>query len=494
MITGTVTFALRPVNLFASLLLLRWLRPEDFGAVALAMILFQTSNLFTSMGMDAALIHTKLDKNKAAFHAFVMMMTLSLLLFGLVYFNLDRLAPLLTKPENVASLLPILKALSFFIILMTASVVPVSLLKKELQFGRVSTLSMVQQLTYIMIALILAILGYRVWSLVIARLVSVSLKTILAFFFVRDWGWLKPQKWEKDIVTGLFSYGRHSMVNGFISYLHSHWDDWLVGRVLGEAALGFYSKSYDLTNNTIKQLSDNVIGAVFFPSYTKMQENKTRLRRVYIKSVQLVSFIVAPLAFGIFVIARETVPILWGPKWAPMIPLLQIYTIMLLARPISTNSVPLFLAMGKPNYNSRAGYVLLGVMGIFVLILFPQGVLGVATAVVISHIVGAAYNIYQVNTLLPGSGIRTIKAFLPNYMAGLVMAIVIYSIKGTIWAAVEGMSGFIGLGILISIGGVVFLPLGYLTQKALFQEIWQIVIPILGKRFPFINRTVMSKI
>ena len=74
MLATAATVALRPINLAASFLLLRWLRPEDFGAVALAMILFQTSNLFTGLGLGGAIIHTKLDRKKSAFQSFVMMM------------------------------------------------------------------------------------------------------------------------------------------------------------------------------------------------------------------------------------------------------------------------------------------------------------------------------------------------------------------------------------------------------------------------------------
>ena len=75
---------LRPINLAASFLLLRWLNPEDFGAVALAMLLFQTSNLFTGLGLGGSLIHTKIDRRKAAFHAFIPMMVFSVVLTVIV--------------------------------------------------------------------------------------------------------------------------------------------------------------------------------------------------------------------------------------------------------------------------------------------------------------------------------------------------------------------------------------------------------------------------
>ena len=191
-------------------------------------------------------------------------------------------------------------------------------------FGRVSSLGLVQQLTYTFVALGFAVFGFGVLSLIIARLVSGSVKTILSWILCPGWNWIIPVKWDTAIAKELLTFGIPSMWSGLLNYFHTHWDDWLVGRVLGEAMLGFYTKAYDLTNSTIKQFSDNVIGAVFFPSYTKIQDDHERLSRVYIKSVQLVMLIVAPLAFGAMSIAPELVRVLWGITWVPMIPILQI--------------------------------------------------------------------------------------------------------------------------------------------------------------------------
>lgn len=458
------------------------------------MILFQTSNLFTGLGLGSAIIHTKLPRRQAAFFSFGMMMAFAILLFGLVYLNLEPLARLLTKPENVAGLIPIMQALSWLILINTASTVPTSLLRKDLLFGRVSSLGLVQQLTYTFVALGFAIVGFGVWSLVIARLASSIIRTTLVWFICPGWDWIRPVRVNQAALRSLLTYGIPNMWSGLLNYFHTHWDDWLVGRVLGEATLGFYTKAYDLTNSAIKQFSDNVIGAVFFPSYTKIQDNPERLLRMYIKSVQLVMLIVSPLAFGAMAVAPELVRVLWGATWAPIIPILQIYGFMLLARPISTNTAPLFLALGRPNFNARAGYVLLLVMvPLALLLLRPFGVMGVATAVVVSHLVGAVYNIYQVNSLLPGSATKTVRAIGPALLAGVVMFTAVYTLKPRLLAFWGEQYGFPGLFTLIGVGAAVYLPIVIVTQWTLMQEIWHMLVAILGKRLPFIKRSVVKE-
>lgn len=451
------------------------------------MILFQTSNLFTGLGLGSAIIHTQHDRKKSAFYSFSMMMAFALLLYMLVIFNLEPMARLLTKPENVSNLVPIMRQLSLLILINTASTIPTALLRKDLLFGRVSSFNLIQQLTYTFVAMGFAIAGFGVWSLVIARLVSSMVKTVASWLMCPGWDWITPVGLDMQIVKALLVYGLPNMWGGLLNYIHTHWDDWLVGRVLGEETLGFYTKAYDLTNSAIKQFSDNVIGAVFFPSYTKIQDDPIRLKRVYIKSVQLVMMIVVPLAFGSLSIAPELVRVLWGTTWLPMIPILQIYGFMLISRPISTNTSPLFLALGKPNFNARAGYVLLFVMVPMALLLLPRGVMGIALAVVVSHFVGALYNVYQVNVLLPGSAKKTVWAISPAIGAGVLMYFVVASLKPQLLSIWGEQYGFPGLFSLILLGGLIYAPAILILQWKLVKEILVLLKTMLAKRIPFLK-------
>lgn len=456
------------------------------------MILFQTSNLFTGLGLGGALIHTDVDKRKAAFHSFVMMMAFAFVLFGFVFVYIEPLARLLTGQDDISHLLNIMRWLSLLIIINTGSTIPTAILRKQMMFGRVSSFNLIQQLSYTFIALVLAIMGYGVWSLVIARLTSGMIKLLAAWLMCPGWDWLIPVKWDNELAKGLLSFGIPNMWSGMLNYFHTHWDDLLVGRTLGEATLGAYSKAYDLTNNTVKQVSQNVIGTVFFPSYTKIRDDIKRLTRMYLKSMQVVSLAVIPMAFGVMAIAPELVPVLWGGKWAEMIPLLQIYAFMLISRPISTNTSPLFLALGKPGYNARAGYVLLGVMVPLAFLFLRFGAMGVATAVVISHFVGVIYNVYQANTLLPGSARQTVNIIASPLLIGAIMYGALIIAKPQILAFWGVDYGYQGLISLIAFGGIIYLLPTLVLQRTLVLEIWGMLRPVLARFVPFL-RTLPEK-
>ncbi|KAA3656192.1 MAG: lipopolysaccharide biosynthesis protein [Chloroflexi bacterium] len=489
LIMGAVTMLFRPINIIGALFLMRLLNPEDFGAVALALILLTTSSLFSALGLETAIIQSSHDNRKIAFPSFVITMGFATILFLILNTNILTFARLLGDEEIV----PILRWLSLLILIDAAYAIPAALTRKQLMFGKVGIAGMLYRITYTTMTLTLAFLGYGVWSLVYANLISSLIHTVAYFWLSPGWDWIIPRRWDMKVVRDLLRFGIQSTFSTVLHYLHTHVDDWLVGRYLGKQALGYYSKAYDFSNNTVIQISDNVVGIVFLPSYTQMQHDPDKLTRAYLKSVQLVLLIVVPLAFGVLAIAPEMVWVLWGAKWAPMIPIMQIFALLLLTRPIASNTIPLFQALGKPDYNTRNGLVLLVIMIPLVLLFLSQGIAIVAIAIVISHFIGAVYNMYQVNTILPGSSKLTIRAILPPILSGFLMMLVVFAVKAPVQQLIGGQYNFLGLFLLIGIGGVVFLPFSYLTQKELIMEIWNTALSVIGKRFSFIKKTTPSE-
>src|SRR4029453_2067219 len=110
-------------------------------------------------------------------------------------------------------------------------------------------------------------------------------------------------------VRRLLRFGTLTTSGGVLSFVHENWDDWLVGRVFGAASLGFYTKAYALTNNTLSGLSKNLVNGVMFPSYTQMKDDKARLMRGYLKSLDFVLLMMVPLAGGFFIIAPQFFPV-----------------------------------------------------------------------------------------------------------------------------------------------------------------------------------------
>ena len=135
MITAAVTLGIRPITMIFDIILLRILSPTDFGLLAMTMILFNTTNLFTDMGMRQTIVQTRHDLKKVAHYAFVIVMVGSLLVNALVILLARPLATLIGGGEQVV---PIIIGLSFIITIDGMWVVPEGIMRRDLRFKQLA--------------------------------------------------------------------------------------------------------------------------------------------------------------------------------------------------------------------------------------------------------------------------------------------------------------------------------------------------------------------
>lgn len=471
MAMGMATLLSRVINMIALVFLARLLEPEDFGAVALALVLFSTIRLFSGLGMQSALIHSKRDQSEIAFQAFLVTVLTSLFIFLVIVTRPSFFASLLGNPD----LVPVILLLSPLILLHSLSLIPEGLLRKDLMFGKVSSASIISSFFEKGVAVGLAFLGFGLWSLVYGYLTASLISLIVLWILCPGWEWIKPKAWNRKAMKELLQYGMQSTGSGFMSFFNSNWDDWLVGRVLGSASLGFYSRAYSITNQTIAGFNRAVLSGVLFPSYAKIQDDKERLSSFYIKSLGIVALVMAPIAMGVFIIAPEMIPIVLGEKWLPMVTTLQIFAFMGLVRPLAGSTAPLFQATGHPDFNFRVGLVIAAIMVPLVFLLLNWGIEGVATAVTVSYCVGFLFNVYQVHRILPGTARKMIGAILPAIVAVGFMMIGVYLLKKPLSQLVGGEHNVISLILMIGVGAAIYITVAFLLRKSLILEAISII-------------------
>ncbi len=471
-------FGARPLRTLALIFLARLLDPQDFGLVALAMILIAATDLFSGLGMGNALIHTKDDLRKVAFQAFAVTVLFSTFIFLIVFTQAPLFAGLLGDPEVT----PIIRWLSLMIITESLSLVPNALLRKQMMFRQVSTAKLISVFVYNGSAVLLAFLGLGLWSLVYAELLRSVTNVVVVSILCPGWDWLIPRLPDRTTLSRLLRYGIPSTGSGFLTYLNTNWDDWLVGRVLGTTALGFYSKAYNVSNKGIVGFNRGVISGVFFPSFAKIQNDTQRLARAYLKGLSMVALVMTPMSLGLFVVAPEAVPILLGDKWIPMTATLQIFALMAFIRPLAGSTSPLFLATGRPGLNLRVSLVLLATMVPLVFLLLGRGIEGVAVAVVASFAVAFLYSVYEVNRLLPGSAPKMALAILPAVVAGLIMIVGVQLSKVPLAQLAGGTHNLATLIAMVVIGALLYILTTFLMQRALILEAVSVALSVFKGR------------
>jgi O-antigen/teichoic acid export membrane protein len=478
---GTSTIGLRIFSVFTSIILARLLSPSAFGQVALAQVVLSIVALLSTLGLPTAVIQTPLDRSKAAFSALAINTVAAAVVCGGIMITAPWLGFLLGDPQVE----PVLQLLSLTILLGGVTRVPEALIQKDLLFGRLSIMGIITEIVTVGVSIGLAWKGWGVWSLVYGAIAGAIANAVVAWLFLPSVGWVRLANWDRGIVKQIAGFGMRIVGSASVYSLYSYTDNYVVGRVLGTESLGFYSRAVDLTSKTVDSIN-RIIGVVLFPSYAKVQDDKERLSRAYLKSLRMIALLTIPIAGGLFAVAEELIVVLLGKEWAPAVPALKVLTFMSLLKPLSSTTSALFISTGFPEYNLRAGLVVTAALLIGIFVFLSGGLVGVAAAVVFAHAVGLVYNVYQVQSILPRTVVKMGEAVLPVFVACVIMVIGVFGVRMLLVAFQSTSLTIPSLILLVVTGMVVYGAVLAIIQRPLLGEIWGL---IRSKRSPIVTES-----
>jgi O-antigen/teichoic acid export membrane protein len=337
-------FVIRLSRFAGTIVLARLLMPEMFGIMAMAESVVRIIYVLQEMGFGQAYIQRR-DTDKEDQIASVN--TTFLISYGLnfaVFIPCQLFAPDISNMLDMPDLLPVLRVLVFIFLITPFTDIQVLMLQKELSFGKLSIAEIVHGISHVMISCCLAFLGYGVWSLVFGTLGS---RVLFAILLLRQTGWRPITIFNIKIAKELFSFGKYIWCLGMLSAAGRFFDKAIVGKFWGVNNLGYYNLSLSLCHLLV-ELIDKLIHTISFPVFSMRNQDKDALENAIRVALMNVTNIAFPIGFGLISISHLFVPIVYGEKWMPIVPLvnvLAIYTIVQCVTPITGNVLK---AVGKP--------------------------------------------------------------------------------------------------------------------------------------------------
>lgn len=313
------------MQMIVLVVLARLLLPEDFGIINAAMILIGFSKMFFMLGIGPAIIqlpNLRITHIRMGFSVSV--------IFGIIVaIIIYMLSPHIASFFKMEKLELVIKVLIVLFPIEGLSVVSLALLERELKFKLIAKVIVISYtFGYAFIGVLFGILGFGIWSLVIANISQALLRTLLLFYYQRHS--IIPC-FDKETFKELLFFGSGITLGKINNYIALQGDNIIIGRVLGAEALGLYSRAYQLMNipsNLFGQIMDKVL----FPAMSKIQNEKFKLISVYHYGIELTSFVMIPISILIFVLSPEIIDILLGQNWDQAVDVLMILSIGMLFR------------------------------------------------------------------------------------------------------------------------------------------------------------------
>lgn len=462
----------RSLGLISTIVLARLLVPADFGLVSMATAVVAVLELLTAFSFDVALVsksHASQDHYHTAWTLNVIFVaTASALVVALAYpaalFYNDR------------RLIPMIAVLGATLCIQGLENVGIVAFRKEMTFGRDFAFMFGKRFSGFCVTIPLAVMTRSYWALiagiVTSRLSGVALSYMMHPFRPR----FRFVHWRE-----LLSFSKWLLVGNLLTFLNSRSTDFIIGKLVGPAALGVYNVGFEISNLPSSELVAPINRAAL-PGYAKVAHNLDLLRSNYVDVFTVIAFVTLPAAVGLASVSDLFVATVLGAKWHAAIPVINILSVFGAVIALTNNSYSVFLALHRP----RTATILNGARGLMLLPLLViatkyWGMLGAAWAMLGTILIIAPITFGVLMSYLRLRIRDYTGAIWRPLMASAFMALVVHAIKSRSGSSPVTSATAVELLACVAAGAV--------TYAIVILALWQLS----GRRGP-IERMLWERI
>jgi O-antigen/teichoic acid export membrane protein len=403
-------------GLAITVVLARLLAPADYGLMAMATVALGLLANVSDMGVATALVQRDRITPALTSTAFWGGLGLSTLILAGGWLASPLLGAAFPDPQAVS----VFQALLISLPLSSLGQVPDALLQREMRFKALSIIEWVSSILSGGLGVASAYLGYGVWALVVQSL-SYGLFTAVAKASVARWH--PGVTFDRTLARSLFTFGGFVVASMLVNHVAGSADNAIIGARLGATALGYYAMAYTLALMP-SGIIIGLVGRVLFPVLSSVKDDPHRLAEAYLRTLRSLTLLTLPAMAAVAVLAPDIVALVYGTKWAPSVPLLQVLCVVGAAHACNLTGLVLF-AVGKPHLMMAWGTAsAVSMVGGF-LVGLHWGVMGVATANAVITIFVVGGPTVHVNQIIGVGGRTFLRSLAPGLAGALIVALLL---------------------------------------------------------------------
>lgn len=454
------------VTFIVGIILARLLTPDDYGLIGIISIFTAVCTALINGGFTTALIRKKDATNNDYNTSFIVNLSMSLLLYVVIFLC----APLIALFFNRHELVSLTRVSSLSMIIGALALVPQTLLTKRIDFKTQTKITIIATIASGILGIIMALIGFGVWSLVAQQLLSQILRTVLL--------WIS-NKWTPSLVFSsysfheLFGFGWKMMVSSVLDTVWKELYQVVVGKFYSPSTLGQYTRAKQFSTLFSSNLT-TVIQRVTYPVLSNIQDDQTRMISAYRKIIKNTMFVTAISMFFLGAISEPLLYCLIGPKWHDAAIYLPLICINGSLYPLHAINLNMLQVQGRSDLFLGLEVVkkIIGILPLACCIFY-----GIMPMLYVNLVIGVIC--YFLNSYFPGkllgySSWMQLKDIAPSYIIALIIAASVFFLKYL------SISYWIILPIQIVLGLLVALVLFKIFKSEEWVTVKDIIVKIFG--------------
>jgi len=303
----------RIIGLLNTIILARILVPEDFGLIAIGVVIAQLFQNVFDIGVSYAVVQNR-DANQKDYDA---LFTLSLIR-GLIIFVILAIIAYCSHYFYTDPRLKMIFLAMGFIAMMQSLINPKFYeFQRDQDFSKEVLLQIIDKFLSVITSIIIAYIFRSYWA-IIAGIASGTLSRLFLSYL------LKPYKPRLGLKArkGLFSFAGWLTGLSFLAALNNKLDVLILGKILPAAQTGNYFVGTQLADLPSREIAVPVARALY-PGLSALQGDKEKMQQTYLRSAEILAAIVLPVCIGLAFIADDFVHLVLGSKWEYIAPLMR---------------------------------------------------------------------------------------------------------------------------------------------------------------------------
>ncbi|MGF1539706.1 MAG: oligosaccharide flippase family protein [Pleurocapsa sp.] len=379
------TFAQRFFALLSNLILARLLLPSEFGVIAIAYVFWSFFTLFTQSSTGFFILYKGTEDKRYLDTTY----TIGLIIGLIVALGLVVTAPFVAIFFNEPNLKLLLLPYALNLQLSTVYYTYAAVMTSQMQHRELANINFISSAARLILTTGAALAGFSYWSFAVGD----TAFWLLGSFLARDQSGHHLQiSLNAKLRNEVISYCAGEVGSSFGFYANSNLDNFVAGKFLGQANLGYYNLAYQLSM-ALSTILNPVINQLGIPLFAKMNHPQQQKKALF-EITKEIAFLATPLFILVFlVLDKSTLALIFGANWTPVASILPWLLFAAYFRVLNSPLRSMLVAKGLPKINATVNLTIapIAVVGFYLGAKYG-GVIGVSIAAAL--VLGIVWTLY----------------------------------------------------------------------------------------------------
>jgi O-antigen/teichoic acid export membrane protein len=298
-------WAMRLIGLVSTVILARLLAPDDFGVIAIALIVVGLLETLAYAGLDLALMRPDTDSRGHYDTAWTIQLIQGALVAGVLLLLAPWVSQFFSEPRATA----VIQAIALRPLIVGLQNIGIVAFRKELDFAKDFRFNLYTKLLNFTVVVGSAFWLENYWALVIGMTSSGVIEVALSYL-------MHPYRPRLCLARAreIWGFSQWLMIARVGTFLNRKTDEFVVGRLLGTSVMGGYHVANEFATMPSSELVMPLRRAMF-PTLARVSEDSTELEKLFLLSFSAIAVMCFSVGFGLMSVAPEFIPVVLGDKW-----------------------------------------------------------------------------------------------------------------------------------------------------------------------------------